>query len=45
VCRPGLAERAQTVLLAADWMANAQIARTVGILMATVIGWQDRCQP
>jgi transposase len=37
-----LARRAQIVLLAADGMANAQIARTVGVSRPTVIGWRDR---
>jgi transposase len=37
-----LAKRAQIVLLAADGMPNAQIARTVGVSRPTVIGWRDR---
>jgi transposase len=40
----GLAKRARIVLLAADGMANAQIARTVGVSRPTVIGWRDRYQ-
>ena len=38
----GLAKRARIVLLAADGMPNAQIARTVGVSRPTVIGWRDR---
>src|SRR6266496_502230 len=38
----GLAKRARMVLLAADGMANAEIARTVGVSRPTVIGWRDR---
>ena len=38
----GLARRARMVLLAADGMPNAQIARTVGASRPTVIGWRDR---
>ncbi|MGH3401013.1 MAG: IS630 family transposase [Streptosporangiaceae bacterium] len=38
----GLAKRARIVLLAAGGMANAQIARTVGVSRPTVIGWRDR---
>jgi len=38
----GLAKRARMVLLAADGMPNAQIARTVGVSRPTVIGWRDR---
>ena len=30
------------MLLAADGMPNAQIARTVGVSRPTVIGWRDR---
>jgi transposase len=37
-----LARRARIVLLAADGMPNAQIARTVGVSRPTVIGWRDR---
>ncbi len=40
----GLAQRARMVLLAADGMPNAQIARTVGVSRPTVIGWRDRYQ-
>jgi transposase len=40
----GLAKRARIVLLAADGMPNAQIARTVGVSRPTVIGWRDRYQ-
>jgi transposase len=32
------------VLLAADGMPNAQIARTVGVSRPTVISWRDRYQ-
>ena len=38
----GLAKRARMVLLAADGMPNAQIARTVAVSRPTVIGWRDR---
>jgi DNA-binding CsgD family transcriptional regulator len=38
----GLAKRARMVLLAADGMANAQIARTTGVSRPTVIGWRGR---
>jgi transposase len=38
----GLAKRARIVLLAADGMPNAQIARMVGVSRPTVIGWRDR---
>src|SRR5579864_1404152 len=38
----GLARRARMVLLAADGMPNAQIARTVAVSRPTVIGWRDR---
>jgi len=38
----GLAKRARMVLLAADGVPNAQIARTVGASRPTVIGWRDR---
>jgi transposase len=40
----GLAKRARIVLLAADGMPNAQIARAVGVSRPTVIGWRDRYQ-
>ena len=38
----GLAKRARIVLLAADGVPNAQIARTVGVSRPTVIGWRQR---
>jgi transposase len=38
----GLAKRARMVLLAADGVPNAQIARLVGVSRPTVIGWRDR---
>jgi transposase len=38
----GLAKRARMVLLAADGVPNARIARTVGVSRPTVIGWRDR---
>jgi transposase len=38
----GLAKRARIVLLAADGVPNAQIARTAGVSRPTVIGWRDR---
>src|SRR6266481_6005805 len=38
----GLARQARIVLLAADGVPNAQIARTVGVSRPTVIGWRDR---
>ena len=38
----GLAKRARIVLLAADGVPNAQIARVVGVSRPTVIGWRDR---
>src|SRR5271156_6357406 len=41
---PGLAKRARMVLLAADGMPNAEIARTVGVSRPTVISWRDRYQ-
>src|SRR6266536_1941980 len=40
----GLARRARMVLLAADGVPNAQIARTVGVSRPTVIGLRDRYQ-
>src|SRR5579859_6672723 len=40
----GLARRARMVLLAADGMPNAQIARVTGVSRPTVIGWRDRYQ-
>ena len=42
--RAGLAHRARIVLLAADGMANAQIARTVGVSVPTVRLWRGRYQ-
>jgi transposase len=38
----GLAKRARIVLLAADGIPNARIARTAGVSRPTVIGWRDR---
>jgi transposase len=38
----GLAKRARMVLLAADGVPNAQIARIVGVSRPTVISWRDR---
>lgn len=38
----GLAKRARMVLLAAEGLPNAQIARAVGVSRPTVIGWRDR---
>jgi transposase len=38
----GLAKRARMVLLAADGLPNAEIARTAGVSRPTVIGWRDR---
>jgi transposase len=38
----GLAKRARMVLLAAEGMPNAQIARLVGVSRPTVIAWRDR---
>jgi transposase len=40
----GLAKRARMVLLAADGLPNAQIARTVGVSRPTVISWRGRYQ-
>jgi transposase len=40
----GLARRARMVLLAADGIPNAQIARAVGVSRPAVIGWRDRYQ-
>jgi transposase len=40
----GLAKRARMVLLAADGVPNAQIARIVGVSRPTVISWRDRYQ-
>jgi transposase len=38
----GLAKRARMILLAADGLPNAQIARTAGVSRPTVIAWRDR---
>src|ERR1700728_3651883 len=38
----GLAKRARMVLLAADGMPNAEIARVTGVSRPTVIGWRGR---
>src|ERR1035438_3090128 len=38
----GLAKRARMVLLAADGVPNAEIARRAGVSRPTVIGWRDR---
>jgi transposase len=38
----GLAKRARMLLLAAEGMPNAQIARELGVSRPTVIGWRDR---
>jgi hypothetical protein len=38
----GLAARARIVLLAAEGLPNAEIARQVGVSRPTVIGWRDR---
>ncbi len=38
----GLAKRARLLLLAAEGMPNAQIARELGVSRPTVIGWRDR---
>ena len=40
----GLAKRARMVLLAADGMPNAQIARAAGVSRPAVIGWRSRYQ-
>ncbi len=40
--RAGLAQRARIVLLAADGLANAEIARTVGVSVPTVRAWRER---
>jgi transposase len=40
----GLAKRARIVLLAAEGLPNAQIARAAGVSRPTVIGWRDRYQ-
>ena len=38
----GLAQRARIVLLAAQGVPNAEIARRVGVSRPTVIGWRNR---
>jgi DNA-binding CsgD family transcriptional regulator len=38
----GLAQRARIVLLAAQGLPNAEIARRVGMSRPTVIGWRNR---
>ena len=38
----GLAPRARIVLLAAEGLPNAEIARQVGVSRPTVIGWRAR---
>jgi transposase len=38
----GLAKRARMILLAADGIPNAEIARKVGVSRPTVISWRDR---
>jgi transposase len=38
----GLAKRARLILLAADGVPNAEIARLTGVSRPTVIGWRDR---
>jgi transposase len=40
--RAGLVQRARIVLLASDGVANAQIARQVGVARQTVIDWRER---
>ena len=40
--RAGLAQRARIVLLAADGVANTEIADRVGVSRPTVIWWRDR---
>jgi predicted transposase YbfD/YdcC len=40
--RAGLAQRARIVLLAADGLANTEIARRTGTSRPTVVGWRDR---
>lgn len=42
VIRAGLAQRARIVLLAADGLPNAQIARQVGVSRPTVVDWRAR---
>ena len=38
----GLAQRARIVLLAAEGVPNAEIARRVGVSRPTVIQWRNR---
>ncbi len=38
----GLAKRARMILLAADGMPNAEIARVTGVSRPTVISWRGR---
>ena len=38
----GVAQRVRIVLLAADGLANAEIARRTGTSRPTVVGWRDR---
>ena len=40
--RAGLAQRARIVLLAADGVANTEIAERVGVARPTVISWRER---
>jgi len=40
----GLAKRARLILLAADGVPNAEIARLTGVSRPTVIGWRDWCE-
>jgi transposase len=40
--RAGVAQRARIVLLAADGLANAEIARRTGTSRPTVVGWRAR---
>src|SRR5690625_3114837 len=40
----GAARRARIVLLAAEGMANARIAETVGVSVPTVLLWRERYQ-
>src|SRR5215218_4722142 len=42
--RAGLAQRARIVLLAADGLANAELARRVGVSAPTVLLWRRRYQ-
>src|SRR3954452_6449294 len=42
--RAGLAQRARIVLLAADGLANAEIAQRVGVSAPTVLSWRRRYQ-